>query len=70
MVEPKSGTLCFAVTGMYGYGTMAAGFWAANQVIPNRASFTDSWYAYQWQDTDKVPGPSLSDTWTLIQSGD
>ena len=37
-VEPISGTLCFAATGMYAAGTAAAGWFAATNVIPNRAT--------------------------------
>ena len=68
-VEPISGTLCFAATGMLGPGTTAAGWYAANVIIPQRATYTDSWYAYHWQDTDSSGGPSAGDMFTQLASG-
>ncbi len=69
VVEPESGTLCFAATGMLQPGTTAAGWFASNKVIPNRATYTDAWYAYQWDDTDGSGGPSAGDTFTQLGSG-
>jgi hypothetical protein len=69
VVEPESGTLCFAATGMLDAGTAAAGYFTSTQVIPNRSKYPDAWYAYHWQDTDTTAGPSAGDTWTQLGSG-
>lgn len=70
-VEPTSGTLCFIAYGFFAPGTSAAAFWASTQMVPNRASFTNRWYVYEWTDNADggVPGPSADDTFTPVASG-
>jgi hypothetical protein len=68
-VEPVSGTLCFAATGMLAPGTAAAAYWAANEVIPNRTTYTDAWYAVQWDDKDEDGEPSAGDSFLILDHG-
>jgi hypothetical protein len=68
-VEPVSGTLVFAATGMLEPGSVAAGFYGSTQVVPSHASMTDAWYVYQWDDTDKSGSASAGDTFTLLEHG-
>jgi hypothetical protein len=68
--DPSSGTLALATWGLSGQGTLAGGFYFANEILPNRASYTDSWYVYEWTASGAADaGPSNSDTFTLIASG-
>jgi hypothetical protein len=67
-VEPLSGTLCVSAVGMYPQGTVAGGFWLSAEIIPKRAMYTDTWYAYEWTDSgDKIP--NAADTFRLVTSG-
>jgi hypothetical protein len=67
-VEPKSGTLCFSSVGMGGPGTVAAGYYVSQAMIPNLSSYTSSWYVYQWQDANSDFAPSLDEI-TLVMAG-
>ncbi|MDP9000466.1 MAG: hypothetical protein M3O46_10190 [Myxococcota bacterium] len=67
-VEPTSGSLCFFGYGMDAGGTGAAGYFFRNNVVPNRATFTDAWYVYEWTTTG-AGVPSASDTFTLLAHG-
>jgi len=67
-VEPLGGTLCVNAIGVYAPGTAAGGFWLATEIIPKRATYTDTWYVYEWTDSgDKIP--NAADTFTLIAHG-
>jgi len=70
-VEPTSGTLCFIAYGFFAPGTSAAAFWASTQMVPNRATYKDRWYVYEWTDNADggAPGPSADDTFNLVASG-
>jgi len=68
-VEPISGTLTMMGVGMFAPGTAAAGYYASTVVLPNRAAYTDSWYVYEWQDTDGDSTPSAGDTFTPLGQG-
>jgi len=68
-VEPKSGTLCFSSAGMGGPGTVAAGYYVSQVMIPSLSSYTSSWYVYQWQDTNNDSVPNQGDTFTLVMAG-
>ena len=68
-VEPQSGTLVFTVYGFYSPGTAAGAFWFQNQVMANVASFTKSFYVYEWTDTNTDGQPDAGDTFTLLGSG-
>jgi hypothetical protein len=67
-VEPLNGTLCVNAIGMFAPGTVAGGFWLSTEIIPKRAMYTDTWYAYEWTDTgDKIP--NAADTFRLVAHG-
>jgi hypothetical protein len=67
-VEPRSGSLCFSSAGMQSPGTVAAGYYVSQVMIPNIASYTKSWYVYQWVDNgDQIP--NAADTFTPVMSG-
>jgi hypothetical protein len=67
-VEPLSGTLCVSAVGMFAPGTVAGGFWLSTEIIPKRAMYTDTWYAYEWIDSgDKIP--NAQDTFRLVAHG-
>jgi hypothetical protein len=68
-VEPMSGTLCFFGYGLGLPGTLAAAFYYKNKVVPNRATYSGTWYLYEWTDTDNNGVPDDSDMFTLIASG-
>jgi hypothetical protein len=71
-IDGASGTLCTFGIGMFTPGTLAASVYAKGELIPNRASYTDSWYVYEWTDstTAGTQGvPDMSDTFTLIDHG-
>jgi hypothetical protein len=69
VVEPQSGTLCLGAVGILDPGTTAAGYWIANQVVPNRASYPDAWYVYEWTDTNNDGVADTGDTFALIAHG-
>jgi Stigma-specific protein, Stig1 len=68
-VEPQSGTLCFSAVGMLSPGTLAAGFYTASELIPNRAKYKSSWYVYEWQDTNNDSIANMGDTFTQVMAG-
>jgi hypothetical protein len=68
-VEPQSGTLCFDGVGILAPGTVAAGYYAQSELIPNRAKYTSSSYVYEWVDTNNDSTPSAGDTFTQIIAG-
>jgi Stigma-specific protein, Stig1 len=68
-VEPQSGTLCFDGAGILGPGTVAAGYYAQSELIPNRAKYTSSAYVYEWVDTNNDSTPNAGDTFTQILIG-
>ncbi|HEY6463155.1 MAG TPA: hypothetical protein VIY73_23455 [Polyangiaceae bacterium] len=69
VVEPESGTPCFIGYGLYNGGTEAAGYYAANELVPNHGSYTDSWYVYEWTDANLNGSPDSADTFKLVDSG-
>jgi hypothetical protein len=69
VVEPQSGTLSLAGVGMLSQGTLAAGYYIGSVIIPNRASYPNAWYVYQWDDTNQDSIPNAGDTYTQIASG-
>ncbi len=71
VTDPSSGTLALIAYGVCvgGYGTQAAGWFYANEMLPNRMSYPDSWYVFDWQDTNMDSLPNASDTFTKLASG-
>jgi hypothetical protein len=68
-VEPTTGTLSLMGVGMLGPGTAAAGYYASAVVLPAYSSYPDSWYAYEWTDTNGDSIANAGDTFTLIAHG-
>ncbi|HXX66392.1 MAG TPA: hypothetical protein VEK07_04370, partial [Polyangiaceae bacterium] len=64
-VEPISGTLCFTAAGTGAPGTVAAAYYFSTEVMPNLPTYTGSWYAYEWTDTNDNSVPDPGDTFTL-----
>lgn len=70
-IDPTSGTLALIAYGLCspGNGTQAAAWYWANVMLPNRTTYTDSWYLYEWTDTNGNAAPDLTDTFTRLASG-
>jgi hypothetical protein len=66
--DPSSGTLILAVFGTKPESTRAAALFFANVILPNRSSYQQSWYIYDWTGTSDA-GPSSTDTFLLRASG-
>ncbi|MCA3012204.1 MAG: hypothetical protein INH41_07360 [Myxococcaceae bacterium] len=71
VTDPASGTLVLLSYGLCsgGFGTQTGAWYWANVMLPNRQSYPDSWYVYEWLDTNSNTLPDLSDTFTLRGSG-
>jgi Cys-rich repeat protein len=69
--DPSSGTLALIGYGLCGggYGTQAAGWFYANVMLPNRMAYPDSWYLFEWNDSNNDGLPNLSDSFTQLASG-
>jgi hypothetical protein len=68
-VEPQSGTLCLFGEGIYGAGTVAAGYYGAQVLVPGHASYPQPWYVYEWTDTNGDMTPDQGDTFSLVAKG-
>jgi hypothetical protein len=69
VVEPVSGTLSLAGIGMLAPGTLAAGYYMSNIIIPSPATYTNAWYVYQWDDTNGDLVADVGDTFTQLATG-
>jgi hypothetical protein len=71
VTDPMSGTLSLIGYGacVGGAGTQAAAWYYANVMLPNAASYPDSWYVVDWTDTDNDAAPSAGDTFTILAHG-
>jgi hypothetical protein len=69
--DPTSGTLTLAGYGACptGKGTLAAAWYYAHVLLPNRAQYPDSWYVFRWSDADNNSTPSTGDTFTKLAHG-
>lgn len=71
VTDPMSGTLSLvgygACTG--GKGTLAAAYFYANVILPNKATYPDSWYVFSWSDTNNNATPDAGDTFTVQAHG-
>jgi hypothetical protein len=68
-VEPQSSTLCFSGVGILAPGTQAAGYYVAAQILPNRTTYTKSWYAYEWTDTNNDSVANAGDSFQEVMEG-
>ncbi len=71
VTDPMSGTL-----NLVGYGacngargTTAAAYYYANVLLPNKASYPDSWYVFSWADTNNDSIPDAGDTFSVLAHG-
>ncbi|MFT3699472.1 MAG: hypothetical protein QM831_40360 [Kofleriaceae bacterium] len=71
VTDPMSGTLSLVGYGscVGGRGTRAAAYYYANVMLPNAASYPDSWYVFGWDDTNNDGAANAGDTYTLLAHG-
>jgi len=71
VTDPMSGTLSLIGYGACSgsQGTRAAAWYYANVILPNRMSYPDSWYVFDWVDGDMDGKPSGGDTFTALAHG-
>ena len=71
VTDPSSGTLSLIGYGACsgGHGTLSAAWFYANVLLPNRMQYTDSWYVFDWTDTNNDSAPSAGDTFTVLAHG-
>ena len=71
VTDPASGNLALIGYGLCSgsYGTQAAGWFYSQVLLPNRASYPDSWYVFDWTDTNNDSVPNAGDTFTKVSSG-
>jgi hypothetical protein len=73
--DPISGTFSLIVYGIESPGTRAGAFYFANVILPDIVgadvtTITQAWYLYKWTSTNPADaGPSLGDTYMLVDSG-
>jgi hypothetical protein len=63
--EPVSGTLVFAVYGLYGAGTAAGVYWFKTQ---SPSSLTKQYYVLEWNDTNNNGVPDSGDAFNPLDS--
>jgi hypothetical protein len=67
--DPVRGSFAFIVYG-FGYaGTVAGSWYVQNTLMPSLSSHTEAWDVFHWQEADGGTGPSVNDTWTLLNQG-
>ncbi len=69
--DPDNGTLALIGYGICtgGYGTQAAAYLWANVMLPNRMAYPDSWYIFDWVDTNNDSIANVGDTFARVDSG-
>ena len=73
--DPISGTFSLIVYGVDSAGTRAGAFYFANVILPDIVgadvtTITQAWYLYKWTSANPADaGPSLGDTYMLVDSG-
>jgi len=67
--EPIGGTKVLSAAGMQVNGTLAAGYWFANQIAPSIATDLDAWTLVEWTNADADPAPSAGDTFAVLGTG-
>ncbi len=66
--EPVSGTLVFAVYGLYGPGTTAGAWYFQTEISTKVSTYTKQYYVYEWLDTNNDGTPNTGDTFNLLES--
>jgi hypothetical protein len=70
VTDPMSGTLSLVGYGACsGKGTLGAAYFYANMLLPNKMSYPDSWYVFDWTDANGNSTPDNGDTFTVLASG-
>jgi hypothetical protein len=70
VTDPMSGTLSLVGYGACtGNGTLAAAWYYANVILPNKAMYPDSWYVFGWSDTNGNATPDSGDSFTVLAHG-
>ena len=71
VTDPMSGTLSLVGYGACGggKGTLAAAYYYANVLLPNKSSYPGSWYVFSWADTNNNAMPDAGDTFTILAHG-
>ena len=70
-IDPASGTLALVTYGLCspGNGTQAAAWYWANVMLPSLTAYPDSWYLFEWTDSNNDGQQQVSDTWLRLASG-
>lgn len=66
--EPVSGTLVFAVYGLYGPGTMAGAYYWKNTMATSISSQSKQYYVFEWTDTNNDGVPGSGDAFKQIEA--
>jgi hypothetical protein len=70
VTDPSSGTLALIGYGICtGAGTFAAAYYYADVMLPNAATYPDSWYVVGWSDTNDDGIANGSDAFTILGHG-
>ncbi|HMI87133.1 MAG TPA: hypothetical protein VK550_23720 [Polyangiaceae bacterium] len=67
--DPISGTRSLVLYGMDSPGTQAGAYYFANTILPSIATYTHSWYLYEWMGVGADGGAGPADMFTLLGSG-
>jgi hypothetical protein len=66
--DPTTGVLAIIAYGFHEAGTAAAVWYFSNEILPDLASHTEQWLAFEWTDDGDLE-PGSGDTFTLLDSG-
>ncbi|HMJ50774.1 MAG TPA: hypothetical protein VK540_01830 [Polyangiaceae bacterium] len=64
-----SGTLSLVIYGVDSPGTKAGAYYFANTILTSIATYTSTWYLYEWAGTSADGGTGPGDTFTPLASG-
>ena len=67
--DALTGTLGLVIYGLTAEGTHAAVWLFERDILPKLATYTDSWYVYEWDDINDDDAADDGDTFTLLASG-
>jgi hypothetical protein len=69
VTDPVTGSRVFGLRGFFAPGTGAAVWFFHQRVLPALATFTGTYYVYEWTDTDGNGMPSDGDAFDRLESG-
>jgi hypothetical protein len=67
--EPIGSASVLSLTGATGQGTLAAGYWFTNELVPTISTATQRWYVLDWVDGNSDMTPNAPDTYTVVAMG-